>query len=135
MSWCRWSTDIDNKYNSDLYIYDHVDGHIQVHVAGRRRSNYADNPHPEPSWDNVVEHDQVWIQNFIETSRLRSEWFDANDTWEPVPEPFAGKHYNFDYDNIQDLVEFLTVARSTGINFPDYIFDYAKEYVNDKFNH
>lgn len=129
MSWCRWSTDIDNRCSSDLYIYDHVDGYVQVHVAGRRRANYDLNPYPEPSWASVEKHDQAWIEQFIENSKLRSEWFDRHDNWEPVPEAYAGKNYSFSYDAMDSLMEFLEQARKDGINFPDYLFDYCREHL------
>lgn len=131
MSWCRWSTDIDNKCSSDLYIYDHVDGDIVCHVAGRRRSNYAQNPYRELSWADVREHDTKWIQEYIEHGKKRQQWFEDNDEWENLPDEYVGKTYSFDYDYIEGLVEFLHQARKDGINFPDYLFEYCLEYVKE----
>ena len=44
MSYCRWSTVLPNNYESDLYIYDHVDGFISVNVAGARRAGIENAP-------------------------------------------------------------------------------------------
>lgn len=132
MSWCRWSTDIDNKCSSDLYIYDHVDGHIQVHVAGRRRTNYAENPFPNLSWADVEEHDQAWIKKYIENGTNRDQWFDDHDAWEDLPEQYRGANYSFGYDEVDSLLEFLVQARRDGINFPDYVYDYCHEALESK---
>jgi hypothetical protein len=129
MSWCRWSTDVDCKSNSDLYIYDNVSGCITVHVAGRRRSNYADNPYVIPAWPAKVTDD--WIANYVIISKQRSEWFDAHDSWEPLHEDYAGKNLDFGYDELDQLREFLVQAREADINFPDYIFDYIEEYEHE----
>lgn len=127
MSWCRWSCDIDGKCNSDLYIYDHVDGNLVVHVAGRRRANYAENPFPEMKWESVEHHTDDWIREQVAISKARSDWFDANDVWENLPEEYAGKTYSFDYEYMDAFIEFLDKAREAGINFPNYIYDYASE--------
>lgn len=131
MSWCRWSTDIDNKCSSDLYIYDHVDDYIQVHVAGRRRTNYAENPYPNLSWADVDEHDQDWIKKYIENGTKRDQWFDDHDEWEDLPEQYRGANYSFGYDDVASLIEFLVQARRNGINFPDYIYDYCHEAIEN----
>jgi len=131
MSWCRWSTDINGQVNSDLYIYDSVNECITVHVAGRRRSNYADNPYREPQWTNQVAYTDDWVAEFIKASKLRSEWFDANELWEDLPEAYAGKNYDFGYEEIDSLIEFLKQAKLDGINFPEYVLDYALEYLKE----
>lgn len=131
MSWCRWSTDIDNKCNSDLYIYDSVGDVIAVHVAGRKRSNYADNPHPVHSWDYYQTDKEGWTQRYITDARLRQDWFDDHDEWVALPEQYSGKDYNFGYDELDSLREFLIQARKDGINFPDYIFEYIDEFEGE----
>lgn len=128
MSWCRWSTDIDNKCNSDLYIYDSVGDVIAVHVAGRRRNNYADNPYKVMNWMTQAAHDDKWIADYIANGKLRDQWFDDNDEWVDLPEEYAGKNYNFEYDELDSLREFLIQARKDGINFPDYVFEYIDEF-------
>lgn len=134
MSWCRWSTDIDNKCSSDLYIYDSVGDVIAVHVAGRKRANYAQNPHPDKSifdYKNFEDNsDDSWVQPYIENSKNRQHWFEDNEEWVDLPEEYAGKDYNFGYDEMDSLKEFLIQARKDGINFPDYIFEYVDEYKN-----
>lgn len=127
MSWCRWSTDIDNKCNSDLYIYDSVDDYIAVHIAGRRRANYALNPYPEMSWPKGEMTDE-WIHESVENNEKRHKWFEQNEEWENLPEQYAGKTYSFNYDYIEGLEEFLHQARKDGINFPDYLFEYCLEH-------
>lgn len=130
MSWCRWSTDIDNKCSSDLYIYDSVSDCITVHVAGRKRPNYAQNPYPEKSWGYYQTNKEGWQQEYITNLQLRNQWFEDNEEWVDLPEEYAGKNYNFGYDEMDSLKEFLIQARKDGINFPDYIFDYIDEYKN-----
>ena len=130
MSWCRWSTDIDNKCNSDLYIYDSDSDCITVHVAGRKRANYSQNPHPARSWGYYQTNKEGWQQEYITDVQLRDKWFEDNEEWVDLPEEYAGKDYNFGYEEIDTLKEFLIQARKDGINFPDYIFEYVDEYKN-----
>ena len=130
MSWCRWSTDIDNKCSSDLYIYDSVGDVIAVHVAGRKRANYAQNPHPVRSWGYYQTDKEGWQQEYITDGQLRHQWFEDNEEWVDLPEEYARKDYNFGYDEMDSLKEFLIQARKDGINFPDYIFEYIDEYKN-----
>ena len=127
MSWCRWSTDIDNKCNSDLYIYDSVGDVIAVHVAGRRRTNYKVNPYMVIGWSGQTAHDDEWVAKYIANNKLRNQWFEDNDSWEDLPEEYAGKHYNFEYYEMDSLKEFLIQARKDGINFPDYVFELIDE--------
>jgi hypothetical protein len=134
MSWCRWSTDIDNKYNSDLYIYDSVGDVIAVHVAGRKRANYGQNPYPEKPWSYYKTNIEGWQREYITDNALRQQWFEDNEEWTYLPEEYAGKDYNFGYDEMDSLKEFLIQARKDGINFPDYIFDYVEEVKNGAIN-
>lgn len=131
MSWCRLSTNINNECSSDLYIFDSVGDFIAVYVAGRRRKNYKDNPYPEKT---SLEYDRTnpdWTQQFLEDGNKRRQWFQENEEWELLPEEYAGKMYEFPYTEMDSLEEFLIKAREDGINFPDYIFDYVKEYERE----
>lgn len=131
MSWCRWSSELESGLaTSDLYIYDSVNDCITVHVAGRRRSNYADNPHKQMNWHTAEAHDAEWINRYIANNTLRDQWFDDNEAWEDLPDAYAGKNYDFGYEDIHSLIEFLNKARADGINFPDYVFEYANEYTD-----
>lgn len=127
MSWCRWSTELENgQAQSDLYIYDSVNNCITVHVAGRRRSNYADAP-PHPNWNHLGES----VENYMAMSKAHNEWLDKNVVWQDLPEEYSGKNYDFGYDELDTLKEFLVKAREDGINFPDYIFNYIENGLDD----
>ena len=130
MSWCRWSTNIDNKCSSDLYIFDHCDDYIAVYIAGRRRTNYAANPTPEHNFEYYKSHGEEWTKPFMADRKAREEWFEANEAWEPLPVEYAGKLLSFGYDQMEELVEWLNKARLDGINFPDLVFDIIKD-MND----
>lgn len=132
MSWCRWSTDIDNKCTSDLYIYDSVNDCITVHIAGRRRANYKHNPYRSKSPSEYNLKDENWTEQFIEHNKKRNQWFDDHEEWENLPEAYAGKNYDFGYEDLDSLTEFLHQARKDGINFPDYCFECAEEYENEQ---
>lgn len=134
MAWSRWSTDIDNRCSSDLYIYDSVNECIQVEIAGRRRSNYKDNPYPQRTFEyykqNAPEGDE-WTKQLIQDGKDRNKWFEQNDSWENLPETYAGKSYSFGYGEMDMLLEFLIKARKDGINYPDYLFEIIKDYENE----
>ena len=132
MAWCRWSTDIDNKHNSDLYIYEHYDEYIQVHVTGRRRSNYANNPTPSKSMDDYKHLGENWTSQFIADGKARQKWFEANEEWETLPKEYSGLNLSFDYGELDLLVEWLKQARINGINFPDYVFDIIRETAEEQ---
>jgi hypothetical protein len=131
MSWCRWSTVIDGKKQSDLYIYDSVSDCITVHIAGRRRINFADNPYKWINPKELVGATNEQINEFVQNEKNRSEWMEKNTIWEDLPEEYAGKTYDFSYDDTDSLTEFLHQAETDGINFPDYIFEYTKEYKHE----
>lgn len=121
MSWCRWSSELENGQNtSDLYIYDSVYDCITVHVRGRRYANYADAP-PQPNWAIMQESIERWMR----MSKDHQDWLDKNGVWEPLPDEYAGK--NYDFTDIQELKEFLTQARKDHIMFPEYVFEIVEE--------
>jgi hypothetical protein len=125
MSWCRWSTDIDGKCQSDLYIYESVGDNIVVHIAGRRRINYKDNPYNDNrSILNLKQHE---IVEWCEQGRKQTEWMNENTIWEDLPEDYSGKTFQFEYDEMDSMKEFLEQAEKDGINFPPYIYAYVQE--------
>lgn len=128
MSWCRWSSELENgQAKSDLYIYDSVNDCITVHVAGRRRKNYADAP-PQPNYNILKES----IETYMAMGKAHNEWLDKNGVWENLPDEYSGKTYDFGYDEIDSLTEFLKKARMDGINFPEYVFDIVSDYVEER---
>lgn len=130
MSWCRWSTEVGNK-QSDLYIYKGVSDQIIVHVAGRRRANYGDNPYKLPKIDDYRDKSDNWIDlHFDEYSKISphySEWIVENVIWEDLPEKWAGKNFYFEYDQMAELKNLLDEMRNDGLTFPDYVYEYVQE--------
>lgn len=139
MSWCRWSTDIDGDRQSDLYIYESVSDCITVHIAGRRRSNYGQCPYPYKGIDveeylkvkDDPEALQSWAESGVEYDKLRNDWLDKNIVWQDLPEEYAGKTFDFGYDDLVALKLFLDQCEIDGINFPKYVFDYVQELVEN----
>lgn len=127
MAWCRWSTDIDNERQSDLYIYESVANTITVHVAGRRRINYKDNPYNDKR--SILELKEHEIVKWSENQQKHSDWMNKNTVWEDLPETYAGKTFEFGYDDdeLTALKMFLDQCEIDGINFPKYIFVYIEE--------
>lgn len=82
----------------------------------------------------MLEYDRTnpdWTHQFIEDRKNRDNWFQENEEWELLPEEYAGEMYQFAYDEMDSLEEFLIKAREDGINFPDYIFDYIWDYQRE----
>lgn len=137
MSWCRWSTEVGNK-QSDLYIYEGVSDQIIVHVAGRRRANYGDNPFILPKiddyrgkYDNWTE---VYAEVYVKVSRHYNQWMEKNTIWEDLPEKWAGKDFYFEYGQIDELKNLLDEMKNDGLTFPDYVYDYIDELIKEKQN-
>ena len=124
MSWCRWSTDIDNDRQSDLYIYESVANTITVHIAGRRRINYKDCPHKTK---NILDVPKDEIVKWAESRMNRDSWISKNSVFEDLPVEYAGKTFNFGYDELDALKLFLDQCEIDGINFPKYIYEYIEE--------
>jgi hypothetical protein len=49
--------------------------------------------------------------------------------FEDLPEEYAGKTYDFSYDDLDSLREFLEQAEKDGINFPLHIYENIKEFT------
>lgn len=137
MSWCRWSTEVGNK-QSDLYIYESVADNIAVHVAGRRRANYGDNPHILPKIDDYRDKYDNWIDLYVEeyskVSPQYSEWMAENTIWEVLPEKWAGKDFYYEYNQMDELKNLLDEMMNDGLTFPEYVYDYIDELIKEKQN-
>lgn len=132
MSWCRWSTEIEQGKTSDLYIYHDVHGGVSVHIAGRRRVPLvavSDIP-CQAKFPDTRPADDTWTERYLEEYTRYQEFFSpANEgvtyKWETLPEGYAGKSHNFtDKDS---MVAFLTEAKLTGLAYPDNVMSIAMD--------
>lgn len=125
MSWCRWSTTIENGFSSDFYIFDNVDGNITVYVAGRRLKNEDQAPRlPTLAEDTVDE--------YMAASAKRNAWIaqqEANDGWEDLPEKWARKSFSFSYDveSLDSLKTLLDDARADGLHVAQRVYDIIQD--------
>lgn len=131
MSWCRWSTEVNNEQSS-LYIYDSVGDNITIHVAGRKRANFKDNPHKLPKIKEYQEkYGEAWIdpwsKDYSEVHKKHSDWMEQNTIWEDLPEKWAGKSYTFEYNELDGMRSLLTEMKNDGIVFPEYVFEFIDD--------
>lgn len=130
MSWCRWSTVVGDK-ESDLYIYESVADNIAVHVAGRRRANYGDNPHILPKVEDYRDKYDNWIEVYAEAygkvSPLYGKWMAENTIWEYLTEKWADKDFYYEYSQMDELKNLLDEMKQDGLVFPEYVYDYIQE--------
>lgn len=109
MSYCRWSS---MDCQCDLYIYDDVEGGTTVHVAGRRRKLLKPLPPPIGAW---WERGEEGYKQFEQREKLVDESF--GDEWEPLPEKYAGKSFNF--STHEETAQFVEEAMAAGLKCPD----------------
>lgn len=81
MSYCRWSTDLSDNKQSDLYVYEDVMGGYTIHVASRRRVINT----PIPIYDS---------DNIMDWHNKRNQWIKENNTFENIDGPFDGESWH-----------------------------------------
>lgn len=120
MSYCRWSTVLHDGYESDLYIYDHVDGFISVNVAGGRWDGIQNAPRlvlPEPGGKT---------DEFVASYMARNKWRDEQEAagtlkTVPIDLPYAGESKAF--ESAADCVKFLEELKALGYRMPESVLD------------
>mgnify|MGYP001566719924 FL=1 len=117
MSYCRWSTVLHDGYESDLYIYDHVDGYICVNVAAARRAGIENAPRLE-----LRGLDDMGA--FIDSHLARSQWRREHDVElkrTPIDLPYAGE--SRDFTDPAECVKFLEELKALGYRMPESVLD------------
>ena len=111
MSYCRWSTVCEDNFESDLYIYDHVDGYIAVEIASGRMEGVEQAPqneHLDPFSRYLSRRE--WVRE--NADRIRSV---------PIDLQYAGKSYQF--TEAGACVSFLKTLKDLGYHMPDRVLD------------
>ena len=108
MSYCRWSTDINDNKQSDLYVYEDVMGGYTIHVASRRR--VIKTPIPQYDGDNIMD----WHVK-------RNQWIKDNNTFEDINGPFDGESWHG--ISFAETLEVLKLLEQAGYNFPSDLID------------
>lgn len=127
MSWCRFSTILESKDTSDLYIYDSVYGGVSINIAARRRANIREAPQPIfPT--HLVSDDEMRL--FIETHQKRMKWLEDHDEFENIDLPHSGE--SLVLDDPEDIYNLLIELRELGYRFPDSVFECLEEYKLEK---
>lgn len=117
MSWCRFSTICDNNKSSNLYIYDDVNGGVTVHIASMKRINEELAPRM-PNLSDVTPAE--WIM----ANHRREDFLKDIGPLVEINLPYSGETHNF--NDKEELLEFLYKLKELGYNFPEYIFEIAK---------
>ena len=121
MSWCRFSTICENGLESDLYIYDSNYG-VEVLVATKRFENLED----APKYPNVPMNEENFAE-WLEVHRKRGEWkMEHQENLINIGLPYDDASYTF--NNKEELLEKLDELKELGYNFPERVFDFAKEW-------
>lgn len=122
MSYCRWSSD---DWQCDVYVYEHVGGWWQTHVAGRKRrlrDGVAFPPEVHYTGDNL----DAW---YARDRAVLEMIGDANEgvlwDWEDLPElPDDGNFRDATPGECADRLEWL---RGLGYRVPQYAIDELRE--------
>ena len=132
MSWCRFSTICENNLSSDLYIYESCNGGVEVIIASRKRDNEINAP-KVPAWREVWDLNKddsdewhKWWHEFSRCNQERKKWLEENSEWINIALPYAGEMFNFTVK--EELLEFLYKLKELGYNFPEWVFEQAKEW-------
>lgn len=113
MSYCRWSTDLPNNKQSDLYVYADVMGGYTIHVASRRR--ICNTPIPQYNEGD----------DFTEWYYKKRDWIKENNQFEDINGPFDGESW---YGlSVEEVVEVLKILENAGYNFPENLADVIVE--------
>lgn len=127
MAWVRWSTNIKRGVSSDLYIYDSAHGYISVNVAGRKRVAIDMDVVPQPP---TLDARHVSINAFLIAKRKHDAFWESGNegktfNWQYLNDEWACK--SLEFTDVDELIETLNEMRKDGINFPDYVFEFAEE--------
>jgi len=121
VSYCRWSTILEDGFESDLNIYDHVHGYICVNIAGRRHAGIENAPRLDFSNGKA----------FVASHMARSKWCEDRRSelrYVPIDLPFAGETHEF--LDPRECVCVLKKLRDLGYRMPEGVLD-EKTYESD----
>lgn len=121
MSYCRWSTVLPDGFESDLYIYDHCDGHISVNIAGGRLAGIENAPKLQTA---LTDKGRLNTDAYLESYMARNKWREENeDKLEHVliELEHAGETYNF--QGSIECVEFLKKLKALGYRMPEFVLN------------
>lgn len=131
MSWCRFSTICENNLSSDLYIYESCNGGVDLIIASRKRDNEVNAP-KVPLWREVWNLDKddseewhKWWHEYSKCNEERKKWLE-NQEWVNIDLPYAGEMITI--TSKEELIEFLYKLKELGYNFPEWVFEQAKEW-------
>jgi hypothetical protein len=124
MSYCRWSTVLADNYESDLYIYDHVDGFISVNIAGGRWDGIQNAPRLVLS--RFVLSEQGKTDEFVASYMARNKWREEQEAAGtlkavPIDLPYAGESKAF--TDPAECVKFLEELKALGYRMPESVLD------------
>lgn len=108
MSYCRWSSD---DFQCDVYVYKHVGGFWQIHVATNRST--PDEPFPEAI---VPKTDEEW-DKFFEREKVVREMLDKATSKE-IGLKYDGE--DFQCPSAKECASVLMMLKNEGYNVPDY---------------
>lgn len=117
MSYCRWSTVLHDNYESDLYIYDHVDGYICVNVAAARMVGIEKAPRLEL---RGPDNNEAFIASYVARQAWRRENADKLIRT-PIDLPHAGESVGF--TDAAECVKFLRKLKALGYRMPESVLD------------
>ena len=114
MAYCRWSSD---SYRSDLYVFDHVNGTIQVWVASHRRVLEDDRVFPKPP--DLDAPMSEWEKYAIEYRAFMHAMNDA----ELVPIGLSRDGERFSVDTHREAAELIRSLKAEGYHVPDGVIE------------
>ena len=119
MSWCRFSTILENNKTSDLYIYEDCMGGVTIHVASAKRVGIENAPLlPNISYISP----EKWMIAYED----RMNWMRTHQEFENIGLKYDGESFhNLDKES---LINILKILKDEGYEFPDHVFTLAEEY-------
>ncbi len=113
MSYCRWSSVCEDNFDSDLYIFGHVDGYIAIHIAASRLAGAELAPVVPTTNDPIAN-----VERYV----ARRRWLEKMaGNMVPIELPHAGESFRFAYDDTQACEQFLRDLKKLGYHMPDYV--------------
>ena len=113
MSYCRWSSD---DYQCDVYVYEHVEGGFDTHIAGYRYK--FSEPLPPPI--NIRDDPEAWYARHQAVLAMT-----RGADMVPIDLPLAGA--KFCHDTAEECAEWLEELRKIGFIVPQYAIDALRE--------
>jgi hypothetical protein len=116
MSYCRFSSD---NWQSDVYVYAHVDGGYDVHVASNR---FVGEIPPLANFGTVSQ--QEWVESHeAQTQAIKRA--------EKTPIGLSSDGESFHWEDLQDLLIHLLQLRAEGYHVPDFALERIRLEIDD----